>query len=172
MLRLSTAKLVLIVTLTFFISLYLVPFIAIRGCRPDLLLLFVIFYSFRVSWKQAPFVALGIGVLKDLLSLRMFGIETFALVAAGVLASFVMGVVEREESVILMTGAFLYSLFYEWVCAAEYAFVCRSFSVFSEQAVRGVWNSLYTMLLLPLLFSFFERIAAGRRSIFAGREIR
>jgi len=133
----------------------------------------VIFYSFRVSWKQAPLVAIGVGILKDILSLRMFGIETFALVSAGILASFVMGVVEREESVILMTGAFLYSLFYEWVCAAEYAFISRSFAVFSEQAVCGFWNSLYTVLFLPLIFPVFERIAAGRRtSIFAGREIR
>lgn len=117
-------------------------------------------------------MAFLIGAIKDILSVRVFGMETFALVSAGFLARYLMGKIEREDFLILVSGGFVYSMFYEFVCAAEYAFFERSFTVFSSQMVRGFWSSLYTVCFLPAAFVFFEKFSGDRASIFAGREIR
>jgi len=172
MLKLAPPRIIFIVLLTSLASLYLFPLFAICGIKPDFLLLFLIFYSFRVSWKQAPVLAFLIGAIKDILSVRVFGMETFALVSAGFLARYLMGKIEREDFLILVSGGFVYSMFYEFVCAAEYAFFERSFTVFSSQMVRGFWSSLYTVCFLPAAFVFFEKFSGDRASIFAGREIR
>ncbi|HNV85839.1 MAG TPA: rod shape-determining protein MreD [Candidatus Omnitrophota bacterium] len=161
-----------IVSLTAIASLYLFPSFAIGGIKPDFLLLFLIFYSFRISWKQAPLVAFLIGIIKDVFSVRVFGLETFSLVSSGFLARYLMGKIEREDFLILVSGGFVYAMFYESVCAAEYAFLERSFAVFSAQLVRGFWSALYTVCFLPLAFVLFEKLSGGRASIFAGREIR
>ncbi len=172
MLRLSSRKLIILVLVVFFLSLYAIPFFKIREIQPDLWILLVLFYAFRVDYKRAPLFSLGIGLLKDILSTRFFGLEIFSLGMVTILLSYVLGKIERDEPVNLIVSAVVYSLLYEMLACAGFVFLNGSYDLLPEFLARSCWRSFYTVVSFPLAFPFFEAIAEGRRKILYGGAFR
>lgn len=153
-----------LVFLVFFLSLYLLPFFAVRGVKPDLGVLLVLFYAFRVDHKKAPLFSFGVGFLKDLFSTRFFGIEIFSLGFVTLLLSYVLGKVEREEPINLVVSTALFSVLYEILACASYIFLNGDYSLWPEFVIMSLWRSLYTVAVFPAFFILFQSIAEGRRN--------
>ena len=164
MIIVSKGKLGLLVFLVFFLSLYIVaPVLSIRGIQPDLWVLLLLFYAFRVNWKKMPFFAFFIGLLKDFLSTRFFGLETFSLGILAILLSYVMGKVEREDPVTFVVSAFLFSLFYEWMLCAGFVITSGSYTLLPYFFLRSFWSAVYTVAVFPPAFLVFQFFTEERR---------
>ncbi len=164
MIRVPRSKLILLVFLVFFLSLYFTaPVLSIRGIQPDLWVLLLLFYAFRVDWKKAPLFAFTLGLLKDFLSIRFFGLETFTLGAAAILLSFVLGKVERDDPLNFVVSAFLFSLLYEWMLCAGFALTSGSYALLPYFFARSFWTAVYTVAVFPFAFLIFQYVAEDRR---------
>lgn len=151
-------------------SLYFLPYLGIQGVCPDGWVLFTLYYAFRVDWKRAPLLALAVGLFKDLMSLRPFGIEIFSLGCVTLILSYVLGKLDREEPVIQVTAVVLFSLLYEVLRTVSLGFLGGFEILPSDVAVRPLGVALYTLVAYPAAFFLFDVVAEGpRRSIFGAR---
>lgn len=172
MIRVPKRKIVLLFFLVFFLSLYVVtPVVNVRGIGPDLWVLLLLFYAFRIDWKRSPLFAFSIGLLKDLLSAHFFGLETFALGASAILLSYVLGKVERDDPLIFTVSAFLFTLVYEWIVCAGFALTSDAVPLLPYFLARSFWSAVYTVAVFPFAFLVFQSIAEDRHS-FQGRVFR
>ncbi len=170
MFRLSAAKLIVLTVVTFFLDLYIAPFLTINGIKPDLWILLLLFYAFRVDWKRAPILAFGIGLMKELLSTRFFGIEIFSLGIPTLLLSYLIGKVEREDPIILISSAAIFSFAYELLSLASFVYLKGAYALLVDLLIRALWISLYTIVSFPLFFSFLEYLASPRARNFLRRD--
>lgn len=162
MLRLSSLEVLGLALITFFLSLYMMPFLAFRGIQPDLWIVLILFYAFRVNWKRVPAFAMAVGCLRDLLSVRVFGVEIFALGVSALLLSYVVGKIERELAWILLASAFLFSLFYDLLRLGTVAYFSAGFELEWLHVARSAATAFYSTAVLLLAFSLFELLTGTR----------
>lgn len=162
MFRLSTSRLIVLLAILLFAAFYSVPFISIRGVVPDVLVLFVVFYCFRISWKTAPWVGVGVGFLKDMFSTHAFGLEMFALGWTSLLASLVIGQIEREDGFLLMLTAFFFTFIYNVIFVLALSYLRAEPLLISHHFWKITGASFYNMLFCPVLFFLFEMFAVEK----------
>ena len=163
MFRLSTGKLALLFFLTFFLTVYFVPFLNLGGMAPDLWNLLILFYAFRVDWKKVSMLALAAGWMKDLISLRFFGIEIFSLGILSLLLNYAVSKLEREDPLIGILCVFLFCLLDEWLSVGSVLFLKGQAAFCLPLFTRGFWSAVYTLAVYPLVFMFFSYLGEPRR---------
>jgi len=134
------------------------------GARPDLFLIFIVFWSFAVDRRSAPLVAIVLGLVHDTFASGAFGAETLSYFIAGFLVSLVSLKIDRQNFVMKGATCFVISLAHFW----SYALI--TLSTGNADATAGnfwrlsIFHSLYTAVLSAWLIGFFERICYTRNS--------
>jgi len=151
----ANRRLILVLAGLIWLELSCVPYISIRMIRPDLFFIFLVFYAFRVSWKNVIAIAFLLGFLRDLLSNTFFGLETASYTVAALGLRFLAIRLDREKRWIQLASLFSFS------CAALFIFSCLALTVEPEGTVNSWFLaksfsiSIYTTTLgfvfLPLL---------------------
>jgi rod shape-determining protein MreD len=170
--RVFSPKSLLLLAAVFMISLYALPFIEIRGVKPDFWVLLVLYYAFRADWRAVPFFAFVVGFIKDILSPRYFGIEIFCLGMAALLLSYTLGKLERQDPLVIVLSASAFSLLYEIGICLGYVFVNATYDLTGILLLRALWISIYTLFCFPPVFFLFDHLADLRRNYWFGGLLR
>ncbi|MBI4549466.1 MAG: rod shape-determining protein MreD [Candidatus Omnitrophica bacterium] len=166
--RVFSVKSILLVLAVFLISLYALPFIEIRGIKPDFWVLIVLFYAFRADWRTVPFFAFLIGLIKDILSPRYFGVEIFTLGMAALILSYTLGKLERQDPWVVVLSATAFSLIYETGICLGYLFVNGAYELTGILLWRALMISVYTLFCFPWVFFVLDHVADLRRRDWLG----
>lgn len=150
--RLIPALLILV-----WLELTIFPFFFIWGIKPDLFLLFLAFYAFRIDRRGIIPLAFLLGFVKDLLTHSFFGLETASHAAGAVLLQFFAVRFDRDERWIQLAGLFSFSwctlIFYflaAWLVGAPYQLNEAMF-------VKSFFISGYTTSVGFVLFPVLEK---------------
>ncbi len=152
--RILTGRLLILAAVLVTLQYGLAPFFT---GRPDFLYLLVLDSAFFLSWERVPFLAAGIGLLRDLLGGHLFGIQTFSFSVTGTLLSLSLQKLERENALVRAGITLLFVALTEalsfglgaWL--EEGRFLARTFA----QSV--FWTTFYTALVGPAFFWFTSR---------------
>lgn len=162
--RVPNSRLFFLVFFVFFISLYVTgPLLSLHGIQPDLWVLLVLFYAFRVEWKRVVLFAFFIGLVRDFLSTRFFGLETFTLGFSAIVLGFALGKVERDDPLTTSVSAFLFSLLYEWMNCVGWAVTGGDYALLPGLLIRSFWAAVYTVAVFPAAFIVFQHMTEERR---------
>jgi len=88
----------------------IVPFFAIKGCYPSLLLLFVIFYSIINGSYQGIWIGVFSGILQDLYFFNGFGVNAFTNMIICFVAGYIGVTIFKEKSLVPIISSFFLTL--------------------------------------------------------------
>ena len=130
--KLEVLKLFLILFFLLVVQLTLVPFIAISGIAPDLILIFIIKWAGRKTPAHGVMLGFFAGLFQDMASVSLMGVFTLSKAVAGYLSClFPWG---RDEKNIFFMGAVLVAV------------------TFVHQLISTLFQSLNSAAGFPLLF--------------------
>lgn len=147
------------------VELFISKSFEIFSFRPDLFLIFIVFWSFTVNRHTAPQVALALGAVRDLFGAGIFGAEMFSYFLAGCFISMASLKIERQNVWLKGATCFIFSLFHFWI----YAVVMSFFSGPGMGMPLHFWagsffHSVYTAVLAFWLMGFLEKCFYFRNS--------
>ena len=147
---------VLLLAVIFF-EIFLGRFLEIFSVRPDLFIVFIVFWAFAVDRGSAPEVACVLGLVKDVFSFGTFGVETLSTFFVGCLASITALKVDRDNIWIQGSLSGLFSM----ACFILYAMLNALLSGGSWIVPASFWgwsllHSVYTALLAAWFIHYFE----------------
>ncbi len=125
--------------------------------RPDFLYLVILDYAFFWSWERVPFVALGIGLLRDFFGGHLFGIETLTFAATGFLLSLAAQKLERDSLWVRLAISSLFVLLTETLRVSLGRGLEQTQGLSFELIGSLFWTTIYTTALAPLFFWFTAR---------------
>lgn len=129
----------------------------IFGVRPDLFIIFIVFWSFLIDRRSAPQVAIALGLIRDLFAAGFFGAETFSYFLAACFISVVSLKLNRQNNWMRGLTCFVFSLVHFWIYALTVFIMDENRPVFQDFWWLSVCHSLYTALLATWMIRFFER---------------
>lgn len=147
----------LILLTAFFLQVTLLDFIRIAGTKPDLGALFVIFIAIFFGWSSGIEAGFVFGLLKDIYSVDIFGINTATLAITGLIAGLLSPKFLKESRAIQTLIVFVLTLFYFFI----HYFISSAISnityiSLAEYIIHSfIPVSLYTACLAFLIFPFF-----------------
>lgn len=146
----------LVLIVIFFLQVTILDFIKISNTKPDLSSLFVIFIAVFFGWGtglEAGFIS---GLLKDLYSVDLFGINTVALAATGIVAGLLSPKFFRESRMTQFFIVFIFTLLYFFVhYFVSFAIYNTAYISLREYAFCSfIPVSLYTALISYFVFPF------------------
>lgn len=145
--------LILLCVLFFILDNTLIPFFAIRGYFPSLLLTFCILYSIiNGSWEG---IWLGVfsGILQDLYFFHGFGINAFTNMLVCAAAGYIGIGIFKEKALIPIFSSLGLSLF-KGILVFSILFINKINIPFNNI----LFNSLYNMILAILLYKWVYRL--------------
>lgn len=159
--------------LTFFcillcISLFqsaLINWINIGTSVPDLYFPLVVFYSFLTDFKRNTIANWFAGLSKDLFSEGHFGLNSVFFVAAGFLLWSIRGILYRGHLVTQVIITFIFSVMYNILYAAYTTISFHSLN-FSTTLWMIFISSLYTAMMVPVLFWIFSKFQPTQKVFF------
>jgi rod shape-determining protein MreD len=128
------------------------------GIRPDLFIIFVIFFSLKVDIKQASLLNFFVGLTKDVFSVGPLGLNAFLFIICGLLISLIKDRIFKEhpftQAVITFLTSSLYGIGYVLILFLS------SYSV----SISGVWwrtagAAFYTTLIVLLAYRLLQRLS-------------
>ena len=150
--RLYTPKVIIYFFILLILDATLAPIFRFGDIRFFLTYLIVIYAAFQWSWKRVLPTASVIGVLRDLMGTGPIGIETFSLIASAVILHFAVQKVEREQTILRMVCAGLFTFFVLLFQGIAYLFLTGiNFDVLYYLSF-SLGSSLVTGLLVPIFF--------------------
>ncbi|OGW74596.1 MAG: rod shape-determining protein MreD [Omnitrophica bacterium RBG_13_46_9] len=173
-----------VILILFFLEITALNKIRLFGVRPELLLIATIFFGFHFGMMRGMEVGLISGVLKDVFSIALFGVNALLFLFIGFLSGFLKKSLFKENFI----TQFLFSLISVYVISAVY-FLCLDKTVagegislthvwagalfsgggtmrggvhaasFAEQFWRACWyKGLYTGCVAPFLFFLLAKV--------------
>ena len=146
----------------FWCEISISSWLKIQQSRPDFFLLFLVFYAFRIEWRNLIALGLLLGLTRDFFSNSYFGLETASFVASAVILQWVVPRLDREKNWVhwgtLLVVSFFNSVLY-------LAFL--SFVDFPVRINGGTWLQLliipvYTSVVGAVLFPLMDRCLVGK----------
>lgn len=101
----------LLIIMTLVLQATLVPLIAIKGIRPDLLLLIVVFSALLLGKDQGVGMGFFAGLLQDLASGNIFGLNILSKIATGYFAGSMERKVFKEKALLPVLAIILATIF-------------------------------------------------------------
>ena len=145
-----------VLVLVFFLQATLIDLIRISGTRPDLGSLFVIFTAIFFGWKTGLEAGFVFGLLTDIYSVDIFGINTAALAITGLVAGLLSPKIFRESRITQLFIVFILTLFcliiHYLIASAISNITYISFGEYLFCSFLPV--SLYTALVSFFIFPF------------------
>ncbi len=133
------------------LQIVVVPFISINSIEPNLLVLFVIYYSLSLKKTHSLLFGFFTGLLFDLLSGGIIGVNAFALTVV----AFIANENKHNFGTEIFSYKFIWLVFFASSVAAFLINFLNGFTVNILYAIifYGIFSGLYTMLFaVPLLF--------------------
>lgn len=163
--RILPGKVIVYLLLLYVMDLAVVSIFRIGEIKPVLLYMLVLYSAFQMDWKTLLPVVCIAGLLRDLISLQTFGIETSSLVLGTVLLDLLVQKLERGIWILRVFIAFLF-------CTAVLV-LNLILSNFFNQEPGFSWHVLltilatafYTACLLPVFFYVSARWFGDRKAI-------
>lgn len=152
----------LVLVAVFFLQATILDLIAIFNTRPDLGTLFVIFIAIFFGWEMGLEAGFFFGLLKDIYSVDIFGINTTTLAVTGLCAGLLSPKLFRESRMIQLAIVFiltLFSFFTHYLIASAISGI--TYIKFTEYLFYSfIPASLYTaavsFFIFPFLIDRFE----------------
>ena len=152
----ANKRLILVLLLLFWIEISILPFCSIRNIRPDLIFIFIAFYTFHVDWKRLIPLAFVLGIIRDLMTNSFFGLETASFIGGALLLQFFADQFYRDKRWIQAVGLFSFS----WCTLLLYSifmFVTEGRYPDEQMMIKTFFISVYTTVLGIILFPFFGK---------------
>lgn len=121
------------------------------GIRPDLFIIFVIFFSLKIDTKQASLLNFFVGITKDIFSVGPLGLNALLFITCGFFISLIKDRIFKEHPFTQAIIAFFTSLLYG-IC---YVFILllSSHSVsITEAGWRAAASAFYIALIAPFAY--------------------
>ena len=151
-----------ILTAVFLIQATVLEYIKVAGAKPDLIFLLVIFFSLFFGAKtgiEAGFVS---GLLKDIYSLDVFGINTITLALTGLIAGILSPKFFKESALTQFTLVFAFALLSMLVHFTASLLILKTDYISLSEYLWALMipSSLYTALasfaIFPILISRYR----------------
>ena len=143
--------------LLFFIETVMPEALYLFGCRPELLLVAVIFFGFNFGFLAGIEIGAISGILKDTLSVGTFGVNAISFSFIGFLAGYLKDKLFKENII----AQFFFSGLAVYFISAVYFFGPDKLKLAGADGEFwhiSFYKALYTGALAPLLFFIFARI--------------
>jgi len=145
----------------FFLELVTLNKLRFFGVRPELLLIFTIFFGFHFGIARGLEIGLVCGLLKDTFGMANLGINIFSFLLVGLLAGFLKNKIFKENFItqfLLSAGA---------VCLVSVIHLFYIKAILHYGMEAEFWGitlrkGLYTALITPIFFVIFTGVF-GRR---------
>lgn len=135
-------------------------FLTLFGIRPDLFVIFVIFFSLRLRKKYAILFSGSLGFIKDIFSFAKFGTTTISFVICSLVIDKIKSSIYQDEyerllqlvmvfSICLLNSVLFYFINIKAI-SAELSFFKSLFFIMLPEA-------LYTTAISPLIFHIFKK---------------
>lgn len=152
----ANKRLILVLSLLFWVEVSVLPIFSIRDVKPDLIFIFITFYAFRINWKQLMPLALVLGIVRDFMANSFFGLETASFVCGALLLQFFADQFYRDKRWIQILGLFSFS----WLTLLIYSvfsFVIKGHFLNELMLIKTFFIALYTTAAGIILFPLFEK---------------
>ena len=164
----SDQRLVLILFGIVWLELSLLPLVTIGQIKPDLFLIFIAFYAFRINWRRVVTLAFFVGLIQDLLTNSFFGLETASYVGGAILLRFFALRFDRDKRWIQWASLFTFSWFRLLLFVALSFFIEDQVSRLNEWVLMKTFLiSVFTTVAGAALFPLLERLP---RNIFREKQ--
>lgn len=144
----------LIIAVIFFIQVTFIGYLQILGTKPDLGLLFIIFIGLFFGWESALETGFVFGLLKDIFSVDIFGINAVSTALVGFIAGFLSRKFSRESRSMQFFTVFFFTLLYFLIHYIISSVILRTQHISLAEYLFGSFipASLYTALASALVF--------------------
>lgn len=136
----------------------ILDYFGIFGVKPDLLLISVVILSlFSLRLKWILFLSIFVGILKDLLGVNAFGINTLLLPLWSFLIIKLSKKITIDNNFIFATVVFIITVFNDIITTLIFLFLGNlvQWGIFLRITFLG---SLYTAFVSPLIFKFIKQV--------------
>jgi rod shape-determining protein MreD len=133
----------------------LVPFFAIRGYYPSLLLLFAIFYSIINGSWDGLWIGIFSGILQDIYFFNGFGVNAFSNMLICTAAGFIGIGIFKEKSLIPIVSSFALTLG-KGIIVYAVLYVAKVYTPFENI----IFNSLYSMVVSVFMYKTIYRLCS------------
>lgn len=149
----KTSMLIFLCVLFFVIDNTLIPFFAVRGYFPSLLLIFVLFYSINSGIWDGIWIGIFSGLLQDLYFFNGFGINAFCNMLLCAAAGAIGIGIFKEKRLIPVAGAFVLTLL-KGVLVFSILYINKVYSPFGNV----LYNSIYTLIISIFIYKPIYRL--------------
>jgi rod shape-determining protein MreD len=131
--------------------------LSIGKVKPDLILIVIIFFSFKKNQVESSILSFACGIAQDSLSGGMLGINAFIKTVIGLITSIIKKTY-TENPVSIMVSLFLFTILQNFlIFLLKSIFEATSPSFFIMTRIAP-FEAIYNMILGVLLFPLFKRI--------------
>ncbi|MBI4395224.1 MAG: rod shape-determining protein MreD [Candidatus Omnitrophica bacterium] len=153
----SNRRIILVLAVFLWFELSLLPFFSIRQIKPEVGLIFLVFYAFRINWKSVVKLAFLIGILEDLITNSFFGLHTASYMGGALLVQFFAIRLDREKRWIHLASLFSVSWF-SLLLYLLFAFLVQDLRYWDERIfLQTFFIAIYTTAVGFFLFPLFEK---------------
>lgn len=145
--------LIFLCILFFILDNTLVPFFAIRGYYPSLLLLFIIFYSIINGSYEGVWIGVFSGILQDLYFFNGFGINAFTNMLVCSAAGYIGITIFKEKRLIPVVSSFFLTLA-KGILVFSILYTARVYTPLNSI----LYNSLYSMIVSIFMYKWVYRL--------------
>ncbi|SKA75311.1 rod shape-determining protein MreD [Clostridium sp. USBA 49] len=131
----------------------IVPFFAIKGCYPSLLLLFVIFYSIINGSYQGIWIGVFSGILQDLYFFNGFGVNAFTNMIICFVAGYIGVTIFKEKSLVPIISSFFLTL-----AKGILVFLILYVLKVNISIDNIFYNSLYSMVVSIFMYKWVYKL--------------
>lgn len=142
-----------ICVLFFILDNTLVPFFAIKGYFPSLLLAFCLLYSIFNGSVEGVWLGVFSGMLQDLYFFHGFGINGFTNMLVCAAAGFIGAAIFKEKALIPIISSLGLSLI-KGVLVFSILYINNQYMPFS----KAIFNSVYNMIIAILMYKWVYRL--------------
>ena len=166
-------QLIFLIVLFLLLELTVMPFCAVKGVRPDLFFILIAFYSFFIYPNRTPHFALLLGLVRELFSGTLFGLETLSYGISGFMLWFLVSKMERGNPYNQGALLFIFSFINLFLISVLNICLRETSLAFGEVLGKCFFVSLYTVLIAPLIFFFLRRfLRISGRDLFSRQSMR
>lgn len=146
----------------FFLQITLLEHIKIFNATPDLGSMLVIFIAVFFGWGAGLEAGFVFGLLKDIYSLDIFGINTVALAATGFVAGLLSPKLFRESRTTQSFIVFILTLFCFFIhylissAISNITYISFSEYLFSSFIPASLYTAILSLLVFPFLINRFN----------------
>ncbi len=161
----ASKRVILILLGLVWVELTILPAVAIYGIKPNLFFVFLVFYAFHVNYRSLVVLALLFGLVKDVYTNTLFGMETASYVISAALLEFVVLRLEREKTWIQWMSLFVFSWASVLIFSLLAVVIHKPYGVSVKVLRDSFFVALYTLFLGFAIFPLLSRwIRFGART--------